>query len=133
MIRPTAKTPNTTDTIVSVISHLGRFYPSTAAFHFVSGRAEPRIESRGSPNANDYSPMCKPLVPNKSLCSESVTVSGRMHLPVCRCIQLIDGIRACDLSGGEDICYNRTALKPRRYEWPPQRYPKSQKRLRLLP
>src|ERR1700688_470494 len=60
MIRPTAKTPNTTDTIVSVISHLGRFYPATAAFHFVSGGAEPRIESRGSPNANDYSPICKP-------------------------------------------------------------------------
>src|ERR1700757_131857 len=93
MIRPTAKTPNTTATIVSVISHLGRFYPNTAAFHFVSGGAEPRIESRGSPNAIDYSPMCKPLVPNKSLCSESVTVPGRMHLPACRRIQRIYGLR----------------------------------------
>src|ERR1700686_1678519 len=93
MIRPTAKTPNTTDTIVSVISHLGRFYPSAAAFHFVSGGAEPRIQSRGRPNANDYSPMCKLMVPNKSLCSESVTVPGRMHLPACQRIQPTDGLR----------------------------------------
>src|ERR1700726_1949765 len=93
MIRPTAKTPNTTDTIVSVISHLGRFNPNAAAFHFVSGGAEPRIESRGSPNANDYSPICKPLVPNKSLCSESVTVLRRMHLPACQRIQPTDRLR----------------------------------------
>jgi hypothetical protein len=25
-----------------------------------------------------------------------------------------------DSCGGNHICYNQTALKPRRYEWPPQ-------------
>jgi len=25
-----------------------------------------------------------------------------------------------NLCAGNDICYNQTALKPRRYEWPPQ-------------
>src|ERR1700751_4943017 len=60
-IKPMAKSPNRPPTIsIGVMSHLGRVDPTTAAFHFLAGAREPRVQSRGRPYRHDYSPVGKP-------------------------------------------------------------------------
>src|SRR5271157_1529069 len=56
MIRPTAKTPKTTDTTVSAISHLG-FQPSSGLSSGRVGHADPAPSPGEDPNGNDYSPV----------------------------------------------------------------------------